>query len=336
MEQKSHYDYSRQSSPNRSRDPSQSQPFVYSHENATPSSTTTMPLVSIIIPTYNESKNILGLIQTIRSCIGIRFSTEVIVVDDNSPDKTASLVEKYAHNLDCHDNYQQDRQDNSNGREIQQIFSIRVILRESKLGLVSALVEGINSSLGMHIVVLDADFSHPPNVVVDMINELLNFNYDIVSASRYLKGGRIIGWPLRRRIISKSATILARTILRLNHITDPISGFFAFRRDLINHISFSTSGYKLLLELLVKADNTKVKEIPYTFTDRKAGSSKLDSEVILDYIKALLHLYAFKNSKSTAHKRKKEVSKEKQWFSNIFDLSKVARAIRFLRWQEHV
>lgn len=286
-----------------------------------------MPLVSIIIPTYNESKNILGLIQTIRSCIGVRFSTEVLVVDDSSPDETAGLVEKYADNLCNYDIQQQ--QHKLNDQEAQQIFSVKAILRESKQGLVSALLEGIKRSIGKIILVLDADFSHPPNVAVDMIDELLNSNYDIVSASRYLKGGRTIGWPLKRRIISKGATILARTALGLNYVTDPMSGFFAIRRDVINRISFSTSGFKLLLEILVKADSIKVKEIPYTFTDRKVGSSKLDFYVILNFMKALVLLYVFKNSKSDMRKRKKEVSKGNLRFSNILHLLKVAKAIRF-------
>jgi len=98
-------------------------------------------------------------------------------------------------------------------------------------------------------------------------------------------------------VISKSATLLARTILGFGHITDPLSGFFACKRELIDHVTFNTSGFKLLLEILVKTKNPKVKEIPYTFTDRKVGCSKLDSSVILDFVKALFYLYASKNNK---------------------------------------
>jgi dolichol-phosphate mannosyltransferase len=288
----------------------------------TPSNGSILPFVSIIIPTFNESENILELIQSIRESIGDRFSAEIIVVDDNSPDKTGSIVKEYAHDLHSHSIHQQQQHSTKNLR-IQEVFSVRVICRHSKDGLVSALLEGVKSSVGNFIVILDADFSHPPNVVLDMVNELRNSDYDIVSASRYLKGGQIIGWPLRRRLISKSAALLARTILGLNHITDPISGFFSFKRDLVTHITFNTSGYKLLLEILVKADNAKVKEIPYTFTDRKSGSSKLDSRVILDFVKALLHLYAFKNSESFRYKRKRQTSIRK-----LRSLSEVRTPVR--------
>jgi dolichol-phosphate mannosyltransferase len=202
------------------------------------------------------------------------------------------------------------RQYSAEDQQIQQVFSVRVICRNSKEGLVSAVLCGMENSLGKYILVLDADFSHPPNLVVDMVNELRNSHYDIISGSRYLKGGKIIGWPFRRRAISKFATLLARTILRLNHITDPMSGFFAFKRDIITGITFNTSGFKLLLEILVKADGAKVKEIPYSFTDRKAGSSKLSSKVILEFAKALLHLYAFNIVKQPGNKQKKRIKLE--------------------------
>jgi dolichol-phosphate mannosyltransferase len=287
----------------------------YALEIETSSNGATLPVVSIIIPTYNEAKNIVQLIRSIRSSIDDDFSTEIIVVDDNSPDKTAGIVEEYAGSINQKKNYQQ--QYSLSNQDVQHKFSVRVICRESKGGLVSAVLEGVKNSLGSYILILDADFSHPPNVVVDMVNELVNSHYDIVSASRYLEGGQIIGWPLRRRAISKSATLLARSILGLNQVTDPISGFYAFKRDIITHITFSTSGYKLLLEILVKTENPKVKEIPYTFTDRKVGSSKLDSKVILDFVKALLHLYASKNSKSLRNKSNRQISNEKRRFSGI-------------------
>jgi dolichol-phosphate mannosyltransferase len=242
----------------------------------------------------------------IRSSIDDHFSAEIIVVDDNSPDKTARIVEGYADSIYQKENYRQ--QYSSSYLDVQQIFSVRVIWRESKAGLVSAVLEGVKNSLGKYILILDADFSHPPNVIVDMVNELVNSDYDIVSASRYLEGSQIIGWPLRRRAISKSATRLARTILGLNQITDPMSGFFAFKRDIISHITFNTSGYKLLLEILVKVDNAKVKEIAYTFADRRSGSSKLDSRVILDFVKALIRLYVFKNNKSYRAKLKRQAT----------------------------
>jgi dolichol-phosphate mannosyltransferase len=289
-------------------DPSQLREFAYLHDIGIRSNGYSFPSVSVIIPTYNESETILELIQSIRRYIGDLFSVEILVVDDNSPDKTGRIVKEYALNSHSQNIYQQQHQQqqqySAKDLDMQQIFSIRVISRRSKKGLVSAVLEGVKNSLGNYILIIDADLSHPPTVVVDMVNELRNSHYDIVSASRYLQGGKINGWPLKRRAISKSATLIARTILGLNHITDPMSGFFAFKRDLLTHITFKTAGYKLLLEILVKADNANVKEIPYIFTNRIAGSSKLNSYVILDFVKALLHLYAFKNSKSFREKQK--------------------------------
>ena len=278
------------------------------HRRELSSSQASVPLVSIIIPTYNESQNIINLIQSIRRYTENLFSAEIIVVDDISPDKTGIIVKEYADKM-----YSQkicQRQYSAGDQQIQQVVSVRVICRNSKEGLVSAVLCGMKNSLGKYILVLDADFSHPPNLVVDMVNELRNSHYDIISGSRYLKGGQIIGWPFRRRAISKFATLLARTILRLNHITDPMSGFFAFKRDIMAGITFNTSGFKLLLEILVKADGAKVKEIPYSFTDRKAGSSKLSSKVILEFAKALLHLYAYYITKQPGNKQKKQIKSE--------------------------
>jgi dolichol-phosphate mannosyltransferase len=291
--------------------PSQLRDLYYVRDIETiPSNGSIIPSVSIIIPTFNESENIMELIQSIRRYTENRFSAEIIVVDDNSPDETGRIVKEYACNLHSQNIYQQ-QQYSAKDLHVEELFSVRVICRHSKQGLVSALLEGVKNSLGNYILILDADFSHPPNVVIDMVNELRNSHYDIVFASRYLKGGQIIGWPLRRRVISRSAALLARTILGLNHITDPISGFFSFKRDLVTHITFNTSGYKLLLEILVKADIARVKEIPFTFTNRKSGRSKLDSKVILDFVKAILHLYAFKNSKSFRDKPKRQTLTER-------------------------
>jgi dolichol-phosphate mannosyltransferase len=279
------------------------------HRGEPSSSQPNTSLVSIIIPTYNESENIMNLIHCIRKYTEDLFPSEVIIVDDNSPDKTGRIVKEYADNLHNQNIYQQ--QYSVKGQQHRQhSFPVRVICRQSKEGLVPALLDGVKNSIGNYVVILDADFSHPPNVIVDMVNELRKSQYDIVSASRYLKGGQIIGWPLRRRAVSKSATLLARTILGLNHITDPMSGFFACKRDIVSDIMFKTCGFKLLLEILVKADNAKVKEIPYSFIDRRAGSSKLDSNVIVHFVKALLHLYVFKISKPFGDKRKKQTKLE--------------------------
>jgi dolichol-phosphate mannosyltransferase len=133
--------------------------------------------------------------------------------------------------------------------------------------------------------------SHPPQTIPHMIEEMRG-EWDIVVASRYVKGGAIAGWPFKRKVMSKGATKIARYSLGIQ-IKDPMSGFFAFRRLIINGIKFDSIGYKMLLEMLVKAKGARVKEIPYTFINRRFGASKLDSKVAIDYVRAVWRLYRY-------------------------------------------
>lgn len=270
--------------------------------------------LSIIIPTYNESENIIDLLSRITKLFSFSSSLtpEIIVVDDNSPDDTGRLVEYYSkHNMGFR-NLHPSQLDNI-GSEYE-ACSVRVIHRSHKTGLVSAILEGIKSSIGQYILVMDADFSHSPELIPKMIHELENPDIDIVVASRYTMGGSIVGWPFKRRLISKGAVKIAKYGLPIKKdVKDPMSGFFALKRQVIQDIKIDSAGYKILLEILVKANNARVKEIPYTFTDRKAGKSKLDRAVILDYIKAIYHLYRYgqksikTQAKSTSAERRRSV-----------------------------
>jgi dolichol-phosphate mannosyltransferase len=267
--------------------------------------------LSVIIPTYNESENILHLLESIKEKIPPPLSAEIIVVDDNSPDKTGELAERFSQTLEKGNLGIQDwgsterklRADSNSMDSGQTKFSVSVMHRDEKKGLVSAIMHGIKSSKGQYILVMDADLSHSPDVIPKMVKELSSPDVDIVVASRYVGGGSIIGWPFKRRLISKGAVKLARYSLRLNkQVTDPMSGFFALKRYIIDNVKIDSAGYKILLEILVKSSDANVKEIPYTFTNRKAGKSKLDNAVIWDYIKAVYHLYRYgrKSSKATS------------------------------------
>ena len=259
--------------------------------------------VSIIVPTYNESHNILGLIESIERSVPRSLLSEVVVVDDNSPDKTGEIVETYSEETSKRDINQaikkrQPYRTNIEGDGNKMLDSsncdLKVIHRPEKKGLVSAILEGIKSSKGQFILVMDADFSHSPSLIPNMVHELMNSDVDIVVASRYVEGGRIRGWPLRRRLISKGAVKLAQYGLPIKKgIKDPMSGFFGLKRHVLDNIKIDSAGYKILLEILVKANNVRVKEIPYTFTNRTLGKSKLDNTVVWDYIKALYHLYRY-------------------------------------------
>ena len=234
--------------------------------------------LSIVVPTYNESQNIERMLDSIAETLSPYTGAEIIVVDDNSPDGTAEIARSHAKKI-------------FNKKQIR----VEIIRRDGKFGLSSAIVEGLQSATGDFLVVMDGDLSHPPQVVPSIIQALQDSNCDIVVASRYVKGGSIIGWPFKRRLMSKGATKIAQYGLGLE-VKDPVSGFFAFRRDIIKGIKFDAIGYKMLLEILVKTKGARVKEVPYTFTNRRIGTSKLDSGVMVDYLRAVMRLYRYGKS----------------------------------------
>lgn len=248
--------------------------------------------LSVIIPTYNESENILHLIKSIRSsmCRMHNLSTEVIVVDDNSPDGTADIVEDYANSIITYN-----KEDNN--------FSIKVVRRDSKKGLISAILDGLKSAEGKNIVVMDADLSHPSNLIPIMLDELINDRCDLVIASRYVNGGSTVNWSIKRRIMSRVANLMARKMLGLS-VMDAVSGFFACKRHILDGIEFNTKGYKILLEILVKAKGIRVKEIPYVFINRSKGESKLDSRVMIDYLNSLWMLYRYGRKRNKDERRR--------------------------------
>ena len=241
--------------------------------------------LSIIIPTYNESQNILKILKSIGEILPPNILTEAIVVDDNSPDGTGKIVENYLQNLKKMAGY-----------------TIDIIHRTAKKGLGSAILRGIQHAKGDTIIVMDSDFSHPPQIIPRMVDALKKYRCDIVVASRYVNGGKISGWPLKRKLLSKIATIIAKKGLGVK-TADPMSGFFAFKRSIINGLKFDAIGYKMLLEILVKTRGVAVKEIPYTFTDRKFGTSKVSLPIAYDYAKSVWKLYRYGKSIRKQEKR---------------------------------
>jgi len=231
--------------------------------------------ISIIIPTYNESQNIISILKSIGSNLPKNLHTEAIVVDDNSPDGTGKLVEDYLKNFKKMADY-----------------TIEIIHRKAKDGLGSAILKGIQQAKGDTIVVMDCDFSHPPQIIPKLIESIKKYQYDIVVASRYIQGGKIQGWSLKRKFMSKFATLIAKKGLGID-AKDPMSGFFAFKRNIIKGLNIDAIGYKILLEILVKTKDVNIKEIPYTFQDRKFGTSKLNIKTIFDYSRSVLKLYRY-------------------------------------------
>jgi dolichol-phosphate mannosyltransferase len=222
-------------------------------------------VLSVIIPTYNERESLPGLIQRLSALHDIPI--EVVVVDDASPDGTGTLAEDLARQL---------------------TLPIRVVHRPGKRGLASAVIDGGSVARGESLTVMDADLSHPPEVLPALFSALAA-GAEIAIASRYVAGGGIRGWPPHRRLISRTATALARSLLGLN-VRDPLSGFFAVRRELLVGTHYLGLGYKLLLEILATHRNRRVVEVPYEFIDRQYGQSKLSRVEIVSFLRLLVSL----------------------------------------------
>ena len=229
--------------------------------------------ISIIIPTYNESENIIKILHSIGEILPKNIPTQAIVVDDNSPDGTGKLVDDYLKNV----------------KKIAD-YTIEIIHRKAKDGLGSAILKGIQQAKGDTIVVMDSDFSHPPQIIPKLIESIKKYQYDIAVASRYINGGKIQGWSFKRKFMSKFATLIAKKGLGID-TKDPMSGFFAFKRNIIKGLNIDAIGYKILLEILVKTRDANIKEIPYTFQDRELGASKLTTKTIIDYCRSVWKLY---------------------------------------------
>ena len=284
---------------------------MFSNRNNAALSNSNIVTFSIVIPTYNESENILRLISEIEKNLPTSDFTEIIVVDDNSPDGTGKLVE------DCIIKKGIKAKEKNSSHTKNHI--LKVVHRTGKEGLIPAILDGVRQSSGTNVLIMDADFSHPPEVIPKMMSELKRNPNSIVIGSRYIEGGKVVGWPARRKILSKGASTLARLGLNVKNVKDPMSGLFALPRELIQNISIATKGYKILLEILVKNKEIPVIEVPYTFTDRQSGKSKMSYNVIVNYAEAIWQLYQH-GQKSDQVKISAQVNKRSVRF-----ISKVGR-----------
>ncbi len=223
-------------------------------------------MISIIIPTYNEAKNITDLAVRIKGCLSEKY--ELIIVDDSSPDGTGTIAEEL-------------------GRE----HPVKVIHRQKKLGLASAVIEGFKSASGELICVIDSDLSHPPEIIPLLIKDLEAQSADIIIASRFLTGSRIVNWP-RIRLLGTNLAMLAVRIL--TPVKDPMSGFFIMKRKVIFETPLIPRGFKILLEILVKGKYKKAVEFPFVFLERVHGDSKLNLMTYVDFIVQLSSLYWYR------------------------------------------
>jgi dolichol-phosphate mannosyltransferase len=243
--------------------------------------------LTVIIPTFNEEANIRNIVMAVDAVFHEHsLHGQILVVDDNSSDGTISIV----HELK------------------RQKENVEILIRDKDHGLSQSVADGFSHASSDVFIVIDADFSHPPVLIPWMYDEIRKGN-DIVIGSRYMEGGGIRKWPLKRRIISIGATLLGR--LLFPDITDPVSGFFAVRKDVVDTASLKPRGYKILLEVLGKGTWEKDKEIPFEFVDRESGSSKLKIKTIVEYAQQIVDIAVFSlfNRKSAVWKEWEKVIK---------------------------
>jgi dolichol-phosphate mannosyltransferase len=192
---------------------------------------------------------------------------EIVIVDDNSPDGTGAIVDRLA-----------------------QTYPVRCLHRPGKLGLSSGVIDGwkFASPDSEAVGAMDGDFSHDANVIPHMVRALEN-GYDLAIGSRYVKGGGIENWPLKRKITSLAAIALAKPLTPVRDIT---SGFFLVKRKALEGVELDPIGFKIGLEVIAKAHYRSFLEVPYVFTDRVAGTSKLNQNEIVNYLRQLRRIYA--------------------------------------------
>ncbi len=208
--------------------------------------------LSVIIPTYNERDNIRTLVSSICAAITPFAPFEIIVVDDNSPDKTGEVVIEMNH----------------------QDSRVHLLPRPSKQGLAGAVFAGVRMAQGEYVAVLDADLSHDPFELRNMLTEA-TVESDIVIGSRFLEGSHFVDQPFARRILSRILNFGVRSFLRLE-TKDVLTGYVLCRRECISNMPthYSEKGFKWLVELLATQPNKKVYEFPVVFRERRFGSSK--------------------------------------------------------------
>ncbi len=229
------------------------------------------PKLSIVVPTLREAMNIPILVREISANLEHAIPEwELIVVDDNSEDGTVGVCDRLR----------------------KQGIPLKLIVRTNERGLATAVLEGFKHARAAVFVVMDADLSHPPNVIPVLYREVRQ-GADFVLGSRYIEGGGTDDrWTFYRYFNSKCASLLARGLVS---ISDPMSGFFALPRFLWEQAGdLSPVGYKIGLELIVKGKPKNLKEVPIHFRTRRIGESKLTIKQQLLYLSHLHSLYRCK------------------------------------------
>jgi dolichol-phosphate mannosyltransferase len=228
-------------------------------------------LLSLVLPTYNESKNIPKIVNILSQTLdqAIPNAYELIVVDDNSPDRTweiaAELMPEYP--------------------------QLRVMRRTEERGLSTAVIRGWQAARGEVLGVIDADLQHPPDLLLKLWGEIARGG-DLAVASRHVEGGGVSDWSPIRRILSRGAQTLGLIILPevIGRVSDPMSGYFMVRRSCIAGRTLSPVGYKILIEVVARGRVPWIGEVGYVFQERQEGESKVTSKQYVDYLRHLVRL----------------------------------------------
>jgi dolichol-phosphate mannosyltransferase len=236
------------------------------------------PTLALVVPTYNERERLPELVRAIFEAYqGGGIDGELVIVDDNSPDGTGAVAD-----------------------ELARAYPIRVLHRAGKLGLGTAVVEGFAAASAEIVGVIDADLSHPPDLVPRMLDVMRRQGADMVIGSRYIPGGGTSHWEQSRVLMSKAACLLARG---LTPVRDATSGFFLMRRDRARGGTISAGGFKICLELLIRSEPSLVIEVPYVFKGRTVGESKMNLKEATGYLVQLRDLHAYRRQRGLQRPR---------------------------------
>ncbi|XGV98276.1 MAG: glycosyltransferase [Leptolyngbya sp. BL-A-14] len=226
---------------------------------------------SLVVPTYNENGNIEKIVRILSNLLdqALPDQYELIVVDDDSPDRTweiaQGLMPGYPH--------------------------LRVMRRQAERGLSTAVIRGWQAARGEFLGVIDGDLQHPPDVLLKLLAEL-DQGADLAVASRHVEEGGVSDWSIIRRILSRGAQILGLVILprAIGRVSDPMSGYFMVRRRAIAEQRLNPLGYKILIEVLGRGNIERIAEVGYVFQEREEGESKVTWKQYKEYIHHLLRL----------------------------------------------
>jgi len=230
---------------------------------------------SVILPTYNERKNLPVITWLIeKTFTEHKLDWEIIIVDDGSPDGTQEVAKQL----------------------ITAYGSNHIILkpRAGKLGLGTAYVHGLQFATGNFIIIMDADFYHHPKFIADFIAVQKTKNYDIVTGTRYAGDGGVYGWDFKRKLVSRGANLLASVVLR-PYVSDLTGSFRLYKKQVLEKVIMQTEskGYTFQMEMMVRARalGYSVAEVPISFVDRIYGDSKLGGDEIIEYAKGVFNLW---------------------------------------------